>query len=272
MAPATDDAVVAQLDELRRQAEACEKCQLAATRTRVVFGEGDPHSDLMFVGEAPGYHEDQQGRPFVGQAGKLLDQLLSTIGLTREQVYIANVLKSRPPNNRDPQPEEIEACKPFLLRQVELIAPRVVVTLGNFSTKLLSGSPAGITRVHGAAQRASIGGRDLYLFPIFHPAAALYTPSMLETLKQDFLRLPDVLNLPLAGDGVVDGAPDGAIARDDGAPGDTTARPNGDTPPSLVDALPPLVDTAPAAADAPPSSGPATPPPGDGPAEQLGLF
>jgi DNA polymerase len=156
----------------------------------------------MFVGEAPGYHEDQQGRPFVGQAGKLLEQLLGTIGLTREQVYIANVLKSRPPDNRDPRPDEIEACRPYLLRQVELIAPRVVCTLGNFATKLLSGAQTGITRVHGSPQRTSIGTRELYLYPIFHPAAALYTPAMLDTLKQDFLRLPEVLGLPLGADPV----------------------------------------------------------------------
>ena len=232
-----------------------------------MFGEGDPHSDLMFVGEAPGYHEDQQGRPFVGQAGKLLDQLLATIGLTREQVYIANVLKSRPPNNRDPQPEEIEACKPFLLRQVELIAPRVVVTLGNFSTKLLSGSPAGITRVHGAPQRTNIGGRELYLYPIFHPAAALYTPSMLETLKQDFLRLPEVLGLPLGDEVVGDAAASGdAAPAVGGMPDDVIARTD-------ADATPPLVDTAPPADDVAASAGPANvPSPADGPAEQLGLF
>ena len=206
MAPATDDPVVAALERLRAEAEACEKCLLSATRTRVVFGEGDPHSDLMFVGEAPGYHEDQQGRPFVGQAGKLLEQLLQTIGLSREQVYIANVLKSRPPNNRDPKPEEIAACEPYLVRQVEIIAPRVVCTLGNFSTKLLSGSPTGITRVHGIPQRTHVGSRELYLYPIFHPAAALYTPAMLETLKQDMLRLPEVLGLPLDGDAATDGS------------------------------------------------------------------
>jgi DNA polymerase len=245
--PVTDDPVVAELERLRLQAEACEKCALSATRTRVVFGEGDPHSDLMFVGEAPGYHEDQQGRPFVGQAGKLLDQLLATIGLNREQVYIANVLKSRPPNNRDPKPEEIEACEPYLLRQVELIAPRVVVTLGNFATKLLSGSQTGITRVHGIAQRTNIGRRDLYLYPIFHPAAALYTPAMLDTLKRDFLRLPEVLGLTLGGQDAGDAAP-------------------------AVDAAPPA-DIAPPAGDALPPTGPAPLPPlTGGPAEQLGLF
>ena len=124
MPPATDD-VIAALDALREEVEACTRCALHETRTRAVFGEGDPGADLMFVGEAPGYHEDQQGRPFVGQAGKLLEQLLASIGLTREQVFIANVLKSRPPNNRDPRPEEIDACQPYLWRQIELIRPKV---------------------------------------------------------------------------------------------------------------------------------------------------
>ena len=151
-----------------------------------MFGEGDPHADLMFVGEAPGYHEDQQGRPFVGQAGKLLEQLLASIGLQREQVFIANVLKSRPPNNRDPRPDEIAACEPYLWRQIALIQPRVICTLGNFATKLLTGDQTGITRVHGQPQLREIGGRAFYLYPIFHPAAALYTPAMLTTLREDF--------------------------------------------------------------------------------------
>lgn len=192
MTPAPDD-VVAALDTLREEVECCSRCVLHESRTRAVFGEGDPGADLMFVGEAPGYHEDQQGRPFVGQAGKLLEQLLASIQLTREQVYIANVLKSRPPNNRDPRPEEIDACQPYLWRQIALIKPRVICTLGNFATKLLSGSPAGITRVHGHPQAVEIGGHRLYLYPIFHPAAALYTPSMLTTLQEDFLRLPRLL-------------------------------------------------------------------------------
>ena len=192
MAPATDD-VIAQLDALREEVERCSSCVLAETRTKAVFGEGDPGADLMFVGEAPGYHEDQQGRPFVGQAGKLLEQLLASIGLTREQVYIANVLKSRPPNNRDPRPEEIDACRPYLYRQIEIIKPKVICTLGNFATKLLTGDPRGITQVHGRPQVTEIAGHELYLFPIFHPAAALYTPSNLATLKEDFLRLPDLL-------------------------------------------------------------------------------
>jgi len=190
--PATDE-VIAALDALREEVERCSSCVLAETRTRAVFGEGDPGADLMFVGEAPGYHEDQQGRPFVGQAGKLLEQLLASIGMTREQVFIANVLKSRPPNNRDPRPEEIDVCRPYLWRQIEIIKPKVICTLGNFATKLLSGDQTGITKVHGRPRATEIAGHPLYLYPIFHPAAALYTPAMLTTLKEDFSRLPQLL-------------------------------------------------------------------------------
>jgi DNA polymerase len=160
-----------------------------------VVGSGHPDADLMFVGEAPGYHEDRQGTPFVGQAGKVLEQLLGTIGLTRPDVYIANVLKCRPPGNRDPQPDEIAACEGHLFSQVELIRPRVICTLGNFATKLLSGQPHGITRVHGHAQPRRIAGVDLVLYPIFHPAAALYTPAMMETLRADFGKLPELLSM-----------------------------------------------------------------------------
>ena len=263
MPPATDDQIVAELERLRRDAEACEKCELAATRTRVVFGEGDPHSDLMFVGEAPGYHEDQQGRPFVGQAGKLLEQLLGTIGLTREQVYIANVLKSRPPNNRDPRPEEIAACQPYLLRQVELIAPRVVCTLGNFATKLLSGSQTGITRVHGIPQRTSIGSRQLYLYPIFHPAAALYTPSMLETLRADFLRLPELLRADAPG---AETRSSGQTEAPAGAA--TACEPQAVEEQAGVEEQAPLPLSAPAPDDPPSAESQASPDPG----EQLGLF
>jgi uracil-DNA glycosylase family 4 len=147
----------------------------------------------MFVGEAPGFHEDKQGYPFVGSAGKLLDGLLEGIGLTRRDVYIANVLKCRPPGNRDPQPDEIEACEAHLFHQIELIEPKLIATLGNFATKLLSGKPHGITRVHGRPQEATLGGRRVTLFPIYHPAAALYTPAMLKTLEEDFARIPALL-------------------------------------------------------------------------------
>jgi uracil-DNA glycosylase len=171
----------------------CTRCALAATRTQVVFGSGNPHAELMFVGEAPGFHEDQQGVPFVGQAGKLLERLLNGIGLSRTDVYIANVLKCRPPGNRDPHPEEIEACESHLFRQIELIRPRLVATLGNFATKLLLGKPAGITRVHGVPQQVTLGGNAVTLYPLYHPAAALYTRAMLTVLEQDFARLPALL-------------------------------------------------------------------------------
>jgi uracil-DNA glycosylase len=180
------------------QVAGCTKCALAAGRTQVVFGSGNPDADLMFVGEAPGFHEDKQGVPFVGAAGKLLEQLLAGIGLTRAEVYIANVLMCRPPGNRDPMPEEIEACEGHLWRQIELIEPRVVATLGNFATKLLSGRPTGITRVHGQEQETTLGGRRVLLYPLYHPAAALYTPRMLEVLQSDFARLPELLGREVA--------------------------------------------------------------------------
>jgi uracil-DNA glycosylase family 4 len=171
----------------------CTKCALAAGRTQVVFGSGSPSAELMFVGEAPGFHEDKQGVPFVGAAGKLLSKLLAGIGIEREEVYIANVIKCRPPGNRNPLPEEIEACEGHLFRQIELIQPKLVATLGNFATKLLSGKPAGITQVHGREQHVTLGGQDVTLYPIFHPAAALYTPRMLEVLETDFRRIPELL-------------------------------------------------------------------------------
>jgi uracil-DNA glycosylase family 4 len=181
------------LHALGEQVSACTRCRLAQSRTQVVFGVGNPHADLMFVGEAPGFHEDKQGLPFVGQAGKLLDKLLEGIGLDRSQVYIANVLKCRPPGNRDPQPDEIESCEPHLFRQIELIQPRVVATLGNFATKLLSGKQTGITRVHGVEQETTVGGNLVLLYPLYHPAAALYTPAMLQVLQEDFARIPELM-------------------------------------------------------------------------------
>ncbi len=188
----------AALREYAEQTASCTKCALAQGRTQVVFGSGSPTAELMFVGEAPGFHEDQQGIPFVGQAGKLLDNLLDGIGLTRADVWVCNVLKCRPPGNRDPLPEEIAACEPHLFRQIELIQPTLVATLGNFATKLLSGKPAGITRVHGYEQEVTLGSRTVSLYPLYHPAAALYTPSMLKVLEEDFARIPGILDRALA--------------------------------------------------------------------------
>src|SRR3989441_5059155 len=177
---------------LAEEASACERCRLAPTRTQVVFGVGDPDADLMFVGEAPGFHEDQQGLPFVGQAGKLLDKLLAGIGLERSDVYVVNTLKCRPPGNRDPMPDEKQACEPFLFRQIELIQPKVIATLGNHATKQLTGKDVGITRVHGQEQEVTYGSHRVILYPIYHPAAALYTPAMMKVLEEDFARLPQL--------------------------------------------------------------------------------
>jgi len=185
------------LEEYARSVAGCTRCRLAQGRTQVVFGAGNPRAELMFVGEAPGFHEDKQGLPFVGQAGKLLEKLLAGIGMQRTDVYIANVLKCRPPGNRDPQPDEIEACESHLFRQIELIEPTLVATLGNFATKLLSGRPLGITRVHGQEQPTTLGGREVLLYPLYHPAAALYTPAMLKVLESDFARIPELLGRAL---------------------------------------------------------------------------
>jgi DNA polymerase len=186
-----------ELKAVWQQATACTRCpQLASTRTTVVFGSGNADAELMFVGEAPGANEDKQGLPFVGQAGRLLDRLLGEIGLTRADVFVINVLKCRPPGNRDPLPQEIDNCQGYLWRQLELIEPRVVCTLGNFATKLLRGDPMGITRLHGRDEVRRIGPRTVRLYPIFHPAAALYTPATLATLREDFSRLPELLALP----------------------------------------------------------------------------
>ena len=156
--------------DLEREALSCSKCPLAEGRTQVVFGVGDPHADLMFVGEGPGEQEDLKGEPFVGRAGRLLTSLIEGIGLTREQVYIANVVKCRPPGNRDPLPHEIEACRPYLEAQVDFINPRLVVTLGNFATKLLLGTKEGITRLRGQEFPYRDGA---VLVPALHPSAVL---------------------------------------------------------------------------------------------------
>jgi DNA polymerase len=168
-------------------------CPLRDVRTKLVFGAGHANADLMFVGEAPGANEDKQGLPFVGRAGQLLNDLLAEIGIQRSDVFITNVICCRPPGNRDPLPEEIEACKPYLYKKIDLIEPKVICTLGNFATKLLTGNPTGITKVHGRPQEREVGDRVVQLFPIFHPAAALRTDSIKQLLREDFAKLPALL-------------------------------------------------------------------------------
>ena len=185
------------LVEVYNQASVCELCPLAETRSRVVFGAGNADADLMFVGEAPGAEEDRQGLPFVGRAGAFLTELLEGIGMTREDVFINNVLLCRPPGNRDPQPDEIDSCRPWLEQRIELIQPRVICTLGNFATKLLTGSPTGITKVRGTPRQHLIGGRFVHLLPLFHPAAGLRTPRVAEQLREDFRQIPRLLARPL---------------------------------------------------------------------------
>lgn len=176
-----------------REASGCLKCPLAETRNKVVFGAGNADADLMFVGEAPGAQEDEQGLPFVGRAGQLLNTMLEEIGMSRQDTFVANCLKCRPPGNRDPQPVEIETCRPYLEEQVRLIEPKVICTLGNFSTKLLTGNPTGITRVHGTPQTHQLGGREVKILPVFHPAAALRTPKVAESLREDLATIPSLL-------------------------------------------------------------------------------
>lgn len=168
--PRTQASVSPAFEQLRAEALGCKSCRLSGSRSQVVFGMGDPGSDLMFVGEGPGAEEDRQGLPFVGRSGKLLDRLMEEeMGLTRDTAYIANVVKCRPPENRDPKPDEITACRPYLEKQIELIDPAVVVTLGNFASKLLLGTTTGITRIRGRAYRWG----DRVLVPTLHPAAVL---------------------------------------------------------------------------------------------------
>jgi len=176
------------LADLAREVSICKKCALAQGRTRAVPGEGPENAALMFIGEGPGFHEDQQGRPFVGAAGQFLDELLQSIGLQRADVYITNVVKCRPPGNRDPQPEEIAACQPYLDRQIALIKPQVIVTLGRYS--MARAFPyEKISAIHGKPRKV---GEIVYV-PMFHPAAALHQPSLRNTVEEDFARLPGIL-------------------------------------------------------------------------------
>jgi uracil-DNA glycosylase len=183
----------AALSEAAAEAAGCVRCPLAADRTQVVFGHGSPDAALALVGESPGYHEDREGMPFAGRARDLLERLLGGVGIALDDVYLATVIKCRPPGNRDPLPEETSACEPYLYRQLELVQPRVVASLGSFATALLSGRALGITKVHGQEQRVTLGGRTVTLYPLYHPAAALYTPSMLDVLERDVARLPELL-------------------------------------------------------------------------------
>ena len=175
---------MSELEQLAEQIHACKRCRLAQGRLRAVPGEGPEDADILFIGEAPGFNEDRQGRPFVGASGKLLEQLIASLGLTRKQVYIANVVKCRPPENRAPLPDEIEACRPYLDRQIELIQPKLVITLGRFSMAR-SFPGQSITQIHGQVKREG----DVSIVPMFHPAAALRNPQWMVEMKQDFAQL-----------------------------------------------------------------------------------
>lgn len=178
------------LEELNQSLRDCQACRLASGRTQVVFGTGNPHASIMFVGEAPGLNEDKQGVPFVGAAGKVLSKLLESVGLSRDEIYIANVVKCRPPDNRNPQTDEIETCKPFLLQQIQIIKPKLVCSLGNFAMQTLLGKKIGITKVRGQVFQLP----EFILFPLFHPAAALHQGNLMAPLKEDFQKLKKILD------------------------------------------------------------------------------
>ena len=178
------------LQELGHSLKDCQRCRLSSGRTQVVFGTGNPNASIMFVGEAPGFYEDKQGIPFVGAAGKLLNELLENAGLSRTDIYIANVIKCRPPDNRDPLPDEVETCKPFLFQQIELIKPKVVCTLGNFAMQTLLGKKIGIMKMRGQAFQV----QDFFVFPMLHPAAALHQGNLNEPLREDFRKLKAFLD------------------------------------------------------------------------------
>ena len=177
------------LSELCEQIALCQQCEIAKSRTRVVPGEGAEDADIMFIGEAPGWHEDQQGRPFVGPAGQFLDKLLASIGLTREQVYIANVIKCRPMGNRDPLPSEIRNCRPWLERQIEIICPKMIVTLGRYSMAMFFPGKS-ISKIHGTAQKRD----NVIYYAMYHPAAALHQQSLKQAIEADMLKIPTLLS------------------------------------------------------------------------------
>jgi len=234
------------------EAKGCIACQLSETRTNVVFGSGNADAEVMFIGEAPGANEDLQGLPFVGAAGKLLDKLLVEIGMERNDVFIANCLKCRPPDNRNPYPHELDSCQHWLFSQLELIQPTMVCTLGNFATKLLRGDPTGISKIHGQPEVRTIGPRAVRLYPLYHPAAALYTPSTLEMLRADFLRIPEILKL---------GAPPQPAPPANVTDLESESVTRGDKPTVAVDMSPRVEPNAPAEPETPAVS-----------EQQLGLF
>jgi DNA polymerase len=241
------------LELVAEEASTCTRCALAETRTQVVFGVGDPHADLLFVGEGPGAEEDRRGEPFVGRSGKLLDQLvLEEMGLTRQQFHITNVVKCRPPGNRDPQPEEIAACNPWLERQIELLAPKVVITLGNFATRTLLQTKEGITKIRGN----SYPFRGGVLIPTFHPAAILRGGAQqMAQMRADLVRAKVAMSAPAP-------APAPAAAPDTPAPvrpGPAGVAPEPPAPaPKLVEPEPGAAPDAPSpAADAPAPDAPA---------------
>ncbi len=183
------------LRDISELVSGCQKCALSEGRNMAVPGEGNPNADIVFIGEGPGFHEDKQGRPFVGQAGKFLDELLASIDLRRQDVYICNVVKCRPPSNRDPQPGEIEACSPWLQQQLGIIKPKMIVTLGRFSmSRYFPGQAIG--RIHG--QTKEVDG--VVIVPMYHPAAALHQASLRRVIEQDFQKLPEVLEQALKND------------------------------------------------------------------------
>ncbi len=181
------------LEELKRKVEDCRDCPLGRSRKYPVFGEGDVESRVVFIGEAPGYYEDQIGKPFVGQAGRVLDNLLAEIGLSRNSIYFANILKCRPPGNRDPLPEEIDACKPYLMEQLKIIQPLIICTLGRFALVSIYNKSASITALHGKL----IQTENFNIFPLYHPAAALHQPTLLDSIKEDFAKLKVQLAKPI---------------------------------------------------------------------------
>ncbi len=176
------------LEQVNRALRSCKKCRLSRTRTNVVPGEGDPGSEIMFIGQCPGFHEDQQGRPFVGRAGQLLDELLSSVGIKRSDVFITNIVKDRPPENRDPMVDEVRACSPYLERQIKITNHKLIITLGRFAGEFFI--PSGkISQIHGVPHRV----KGLLVFPLYHPAAALRSTGVLDELRRDFRKIPQVL-------------------------------------------------------------------------------